>query len=106
MHEASDFTPAESSLTGEDPPAGIPATGSKALKFVQADDFTDVARLISGTYIHALLIPHVACWISEVSALKAGEIINKYMLSENTRKLEEAEQQRIELEQRRLQAET
>src|SRR5277367_3645938 len=33
-HQASDFTPSKPSLTGKDLPAGIPATGSKALKFV------------------------------------------------------------------------
>ena len=55
------------------------------------DRATEIGSLISGTYIHALLVPHVACWISEVYALKASEIINKYMLSVNTRKLEEAE---------------
>ena len=48
-HQASDSKPVESSLTGEDGPHGIPCTRSKALQFVQVDDFTDEGRLISGT---------------------------------------------------------
>ena len=62
MYKASDSTPVESSLTGKDQVAGIPAGRSKALKFVQVRDFTDVARLISGAYIRALLIRH-AGWV-------------------------------------------
>src|SRR5277367_824552 len=65
-HKASDFTPAESSLTGEDQKVGIPTGRSKALKIVLAGNIQQDGTLISGTYIQALLVPDAACWISEV----------------------------------------
>src|SRR5277367_6321560 len=91
-HEAFDFTPVEASLTEEDAASGL---SGGVCKYIQTANITQEDKLISGTYIHALLIPHVACWISEVFALKVSEIVNKHMLSDNTRKLEEAEQQRL-----------
>jgi KilA-N domain len=36
-------------------------------------------RVISGTYVHPDLIPHIACWISVDFALKAGRVINAYI---------------------------
>src|SRR5277367_360741 len=84
-HEAFDFTPVEASLTGKD---AAPGFLGGVCKYIQTANITQEDKLISGTYIHALLIPHVACWISEIfAALKVSEIVNKYMLSENTRKL-------------------
>src|SRR5208282_1684928 len=38
-HQASDFTPGESSLTGKDQPPGNPGASSKALKIVLAGNF-------------------------------------------------------------------
>src|SRR5277367_4265484 len=88
-HQASDSTLAESSLSVSYTSAGIPAEASNSgslsvsvCKTVLFDRATEIGSLISGTYVHALLIPHVACWISEVFALKGGEIINQYLVSE------------------------
>ena len=63
-HEAPDFMKlenAEADNTCGDQPPGIPGSRSNALKIVHGGNFHEDGTLISGTYIHALLIPHVAC---------------------------------------------
>ena len=37
---------------------------------------------IRGTYVHSLLIPHVASWISPSFAIKVSEIVNSFMIKE------------------------
>jgi len=49
---------------------------------VQTDNLTEETRLISGTYCHPDLVPHIACWISEVFAFKVSKIINNYMVQD------------------------
>jgi len=67
-------------------------------------------KLISGTYCHPLLIPHIACWVSPSFALKAASIINYFIIEEWRCRLQASElihhersnvieQQNLELEQ-------
>jgi hypothetical protein len=56
-------------LTCEDLPPGFPGGTPKALKIVQGGNYLDAGTLILETYTHAMLILHVACWISSVFAI-------------------------------------
>src|SRR2546428_5647193 len=56
---AVDYTP-HNSLTLGDTSIGIP---SEVCKYVQTENKTEVDCLISGTYCHPLLVPHIASWI-------------------------------------------
>jgi len=38
------------------------------------------------TYVHPLLIPHIASWANEEFAVKVSKIINKYFVSEEIKK--------------------
>jgi methyl-accepting chemotaxis protein len=39
-------------------------------------------ELIRGTYVHELLIPHIACWISSEFAVKVSKIVNSFIANE------------------------
>ena len=56
ISEAYDFTPAESSLTGNDAAPGFPGG---VCKYIQTANITQEDKLMSGAYIHALFIRHV-----------------------------------------------
>ena len=61
---------------------GIPTLQSNSIiKIVTASERVD-DRLIRGSYYHPDLMPHVACWISEVYALKVSKIVNHYIVQE------------------------
>lgn len=47
---------------------------------------------IRGTYVHPLLIPHIASWISPVFAIKVSKIVNEFLVNEYKDKLYENEQ--------------
>ena len=79
---ASDFRHDDTANELKDQQAGIPASPSAALKYINGSQNVKDARVIRGTYLHALLIPHVACWISPVFALKVGEIVNSFIVRE------------------------
>ena len=49
-------------------------------------------RLISGTYIHPNLVPHLACWISADVAWKVSEIVENFIINDYKTKLVEAEE--------------
>ena len=52
------------------------------MKTVLFDCDTEVGALISSTYIHSLLIAHLACWISPEFALKVSKIVNNFLIAE------------------------
>ena len=52
------------------------------IKIVHNFNQTDWSVLISGTYCHPFLIPHIACWVSPDFALKVSEIVNRYYIQE------------------------
>jgi hypothetical protein len=59
----------------------------KALKFVQAGNYRQYGSLITGTFIHALLVHHVASWISAEFALKVNRIVNNFLIAEYQAKM-------------------
>ena len=54
-------------------------------------------KLISGTYCHPLLIPHIACWCSPAFAIKVAKVINHQIVEEWKLKLESAQDAYIRL---------
>jgi hypothetical protein len=78
--EASDISKAADEvidLTCGDRVVGIPTGRCYTLKMVNCNCFSEEGCIISGSYIHALLIPHVACWIIPESSFKASRIIKQ-----------------------------
>src|SRR5436190_13316626 len=57
------------------------------IKFFESN-LTETDRIISGTYCHPLLIPHIACWVSPIFALQVSKIVNYYMEEEWRTKLQ------------------
>ena len=58
---------------------------------------TDEEYIISGTYCHPSLIPHIVCWISVEFALKVSDIINGYIVNEYKAKLNDMQMQLLEV---------
>jgi hypothetical protein len=71
-----------SDLTLEDLPPKILGDRSLVCKTVLPDNTTDVGNIISGTYVHSLLIPHIAGCISPEFQIKANEVVNGYIVHE------------------------
>lgn len=59
-------------------------------RYVHTANQTPNQKIISGTYMHPLIIPHVACWISPDFALRVSDIINDFIIGEYKRNYEEA----------------
>ncbi len=51
-----------------------------------------------GTYVHHLLIPHIASWISPEFAVKVSCIVNKYITNQMKNKFEDIEIKLLEKE--------
>ena len=62
---------------------------SNLYKFVNNFNHTTTDQLISGTYSHPLLAPHIACWVSPYFAIKVSAIVNNYFIAEYQSKLQE-----------------
>src|SRR5271156_4611206 len=54
-------------------------------------------QLISGTYCHPDLKPHIACWVSSDFAMKTSKIVNGYITHEYKHKLNNTQ---LQLEQK------
>ncbi len=54
----------------------------KPMHLATAANQTEEDKLISGTYCHPLLIPHIACWCSPSFAIQVARVIN-YILIED-----------------------
>ena len=65
----------------------IPRLQNLACKHVQTRNRSDEDQLISGTYCHPLLIPHIACWVSPDFALMVSKVVNGYITQEYKSKL-------------------
>jgi hypothetical protein len=72
----------DSNLPLGDLSAQICADRSFACKTIAPANCSEVDRLISGTYCHPLLIPHIACWISPTFAIMVSEVVNGYITSQ------------------------
>jgi len=46
-------------------------------------------KKLRGTYVHPLLIPHIASWASEDFGMKVSNIVNKYFVSKEIKKKDE-----------------
>jgi len=57
---------------------GIPTVENKSFIIINGGK----NQLIKGTYVHELLIPHIASWISSKFAVKVSKIINSYIANE------------------------
>src|SRR5438477_11343572 len=66
------------------------------IKFIESN-LTKTDRIISGTYCHPLLIPHIACWVSPIFALHVSKIVNYYREEEWRLKLQASEQSAAQL---------
>jgi KilA-N domain/Protein of unknown function (DUF3627) len=64
---------------------------SQVTKYVHTFNLSDEDKAISGTYVHPLIIPHIACWVSPMFALKAASIINFFIVEEWKAKLDASE---------------
>src|SRR5277367_2819470 len=82
---------AEAGNTCGDRCVQIPTYGSNALQIVVDNNFSDVGRIIRGTYCPPDLIPSIAGWISPAFQLKANRIINHYLTCEYNTNLAESE---------------
>ena len=60
---------------------------NSACKHVQTRNRSDEDQLISGTYCHPDLIPHIACWVSPDFALMVSKVVNGYIAQEYKSKL-------------------
>ena len=67
--------------------AQIWASAFSACKVIIAANNTEMGRLISGTYCHPDLIPHIACWVSVDFAMKVSKVVNGYITPEYKNKL-------------------
>src|SRR5271156_2542762 len=52
---------------------------SPPCKIIQTMNQTEVECIISGTYCHPLLIPHIGSWISAEFAIMVSEVVNTYI---------------------------
>jgi KilA-N domain/Protein of unknown function (DUF3627) len=71
---------------------------NEVVRLVQTSNVNDTERSISGTYVHPLLVPHIACWVSPSFALKAASIINFFLVEEWRAKLLASNQATTELQ--------
>src|SRR3977135_393397 len=62
-------------------------------KKVNTGNKTEIDCIISGTYYHPDLIPHIACWISPNFALLVSKIVNGYITQEYKAHLAAAKQE-------------
>jgi hypothetical protein len=55
---------------------------------------------ICGTYVHSLLIPHIASWISPQFGIKVSKIVNNFITDEYKLKIKEKDNKIITLEEK------
>ena len=72
--------------------AGYPADTKKAIK-IQKE-----SNNLRGTYVHELLIPHIASWISPSFAIKVSKIVNSFIVKEYQDSIREKDDKISELE--------
>ena len=88
-----------SDLTLADGNVRIITLPSPPYKIVHNLNQTDVERVISGTYCHPLLIPHIACWVSPDFALMVSEVVNGYITMQYKAHLASAKKSLIQKQQ-------
>jgi hypothetical protein len=73
-------------------PDGYPTSTNKS--FIIKNDEKNELR---GTYVHELLIPHIASWISPQFGIKVSKIVNSYIINEYITELKEKNNKIIDL---------
>jgi hypothetical protein len=68
---------------------GIPGTEFKS-SFILVKSYGNNQK-ICGTYVHPLLIPHIASWISSQFGIKVSKIVNNFITDEYITKIKDAE---------------
>jgi hypothetical protein len=68
----------EKEITAVDYPAAV----NNAFIIVNTSNKSEKNKLISGTYVHELLIPHIASWISPQFGIKVSKIVNNFLITE------------------------
>lgn len=68
---------------------------SSSIKIIKGGNI-DILR---GTYVHPLLIPHIASWISSAFAIKVSIIINNFIVNEYKEKITNLEEKILDLEE-------
>ena len=66
-------------------------------KTILTDNRTEEDKLISGTYCHPLLIPHIACWCSPAFAFRISRVINFILIEDWKMKLARSQYAYVEL---------
>ena len=89
----------DSNLTLRDSSEQICSEVSPPCKLIQTSNNNPTEQLISGTYCHPDLVPHIACWVSPSFALKVGRIINYFIVEEWRFKLHASELLTAQLQQ-------
>jgi hypothetical protein len=75
-------------VDNEIPVAGIPATGSNpSIILVNGGNNPNIC----GTYVHQLLIPHIASWISPQFGIQVSKIVNNFITDEYITRIKNAE---------------
>jgi hypothetical protein len=72
---------------------GVELNTETVCKYITTSNQTEEDRLISGTYVHPLLIPHIACWCSPSFAIKVSKVINFIVIENWKMKLLQEQQQ-------------
>ena len=44
-------------------------------------------QMVTGTYAHPDLVPHIASWVSPSFAIKVSRIVNEYLVKEEKEKI-------------------
>jgi hypothetical protein len=57
-------------------------TETKTFIIINGANNNQKNKLISGTYVHELLIPHIASWISPQFGIKVSKIVNNFLITE------------------------
>src|SRR5271156_2634396 len=57
-------------------------------KTIHTSHQTVVDKVISGTYCHPLLVPHIACWVSADFSIMVSELVNGFIAHEYKHKLD------------------
>ena len=73
-----------------------------SLTHIRADELTNKSfiiktggknELLRGTYVHELLIPHIASWISPQFGIKVSKIVNNFLITEYKNSLKDKDNQ-------------
>jgi hypothetical protein len=77
-----------------------PTTETKPFIIINGANNNQKNKLISGTYVHELLIPHIASWISPQFGIKVSKIVNNFLITEYKNSLKQKDDKINTLEEK------